>query len=187
MLCWQCHTHSQYTSSLFWRVVLKSKQPINLFWKSNPCLSVNPAGWQSGLSGLAHHIPNSPLAFMQISRNVDGLVECVCLCVYVLNWMTSDYLTTRLFTPLFIIFLCSLFLHFCPLLCLSSRHGFPNVKWQQRQRQTAWCTFLMGGFYILTSLPFLFLNLVQWGEKMRRQMEEKNINKLHLNWSVFLV
>lgn len=68
-----------------------------------------------------------------------------------------------------------------------SFHSLPYIiswipKWQHRGRQRGWRTFLMEGFYILTILPSLFLNLVQWGGKSRRQMEEKNINKLHRNW-----
>lgn len=122
---------------------------------------------------------------MQISQNVDWLVRmhvcCVCVCVS--NWASSVYPSILLFAPLFIICLSSFFLSFLSVLCLSSPPGFPNVKWQQRGRQRGWRTFLMEGFYILTSLPSLFLNLVQWGGETGRQTEEKNINKLHINWS----
>lgn len=128
---------------------------------------------------------------MQISQNVDRLVctpvcfcacEWVCVCWWVSNWAASVYPSIRLFARLFIICLSSCFLSFLSVLCLSSAPGFPNAKWQQRGRQRGWRTFLMEGFYILTSLPSLLLNLVQWGGKTRRQTVEKNINKLHVNW-----
>lgn len=137
------------------------------------CVSVNPAGWQRGL---AHHMPNSPLAPCKYHKMSTGLSACVCA-------RPSSDPSTRLFAPLFIICLSSFFPSFLSVLCLSSPPRFPNVKWQQRGRQRGRRTFLMEGFYILTSLPSLFLHLAHWGEKTRRQTEEKNINKLHTNWS----
>lgn len=123
---------------------------------------------------------------MQISQNVDWLV-CMHVCFHTVCVFQTErplvYPSTRLLAPLFIICLLSFVLSFLSVACLSSPPGFPNVKWQQRERQRGWRTFLMEGFYILTSIPSLFLHLAQWGRKMRRQTEEKNINKLHINWS----
>lgn len=156
---------------------------IKLFRESNPpvCLlfqladsEVLPTACQTSLSLRANITKCRP--------------ACLHACVFprVCVFQTERplvYPSTRLLAPLFIICLSSFVLSFLSVACLSSPPGFPNVKWQQRGRQRGWRTFLMEGFYILTSLPSLFLHLAQWGRKMRRQTEEKNINKLHINWS----
>lgn len=137
------------------------------------CLSVNPAGWQQGL---AHHMPNSPLIPCKYHKMSTGLHACAHVCFK----LSVPHLSVHLSVCSLIYYLP---LSFLSILCLSSSPGFPNVKRQQRGRQRGWRTFLMEGFYILTSLPSLLLNLVQWGGKARRQTEKKNINKLHINWS----
>lgn len=113
-----------------------------------------------GTSG--HHSQTLPSRCLKASEDVDGLVNTRArLCGLI-------HPSSQLFAALFITCLSA-----SSPLCLSSLPGFPNVKWQKRQRQTEWFTFLMAGFYILTSLPSLFLNLVQRGEQIKRQMERK--------------
>lgn len=129
-------------------------------------------------------MPNSPLAPCKYHKMSTGLSAWVCVsvraCVCVSNWAPSTYPSIRLLAPLFIVCLSSFFLSFLFRSLPFITAWIPKCKMAaEREKRRGFRTFLMEGFYISTSLPCLFLNLVQRGEKMRRQMEEKNINKLH--------
>lgn len=152
-------------------------------WKSNPsvCLLIQLAD-NKVLPTTPH--AKLPSRFMQISQNVDRLVSmhvslCLCLCVFQTRCPPSicPYVCLLPYLPL--VFLSVFSFRSLPFITA----WIPKCKMAAERRERGRRTFLMEGFYILTSLPSLFLNLVQWGGKTRRQTEEKNINKLHVNWS----
>lgn len=143
------------------RVVLKIK---------SLCLSANPAGWQRGL---AHHMPNSPLAPCKYHKMSTGFSACACVCFSVCVCVSKRVSSIHTSVCSLIYYLPLVFSLplFSPVACLSSAAGFPNVKWQQRGRQRAWRTFLMEGLLYFnepsssSSSPARFAS-------MRREEEE---------------
>lgn len=116
----------------------------------SPAVCVVPAGRQTTTSH-PHNtkLPSQPLSLsvcltvclsVSISQNVDGLFTLryllslsPCVSATVKLSVALVYASTRLLPPIYI----SLFVSFyCRCLgCLSSATGFPNVKWQQSERE----------------------------------------------------
>lgn len=113
-----------------------------------------------------------------------GLSACMCVSFCVCQTERPlVYPSTGLFAPLFIICLSSFFLSSLSVPCLSLPPGFPNVKWQQREKERVAYIF-NGGFLYFNEPSF---SLPSFGSVRREDEEtdggENNINKLHINWS----
>lgn len=95
----QCQLQMKYMITTVSFDVLYDNHSVNkvVLKIKSLCLSANPAGCQRGL---AHHMPNSPLAPCKYHKMSTGLFTCMC---------TERSPSIRLFALLFITCLCLFF------------------------------------------------------------------------------